>query len=173
MHSRNTFSLLTFSVSRIPFREDPPADIIPPPWADRSVVQRSYLAANSSKKYLKYSFSCQFMRVRKIFVQVGTFYNELNCSSSLTRVSGTVISDGPLFSGCERLAASVALKSFMSGAQVSRKSFCTFPKSGWLSYSVMVCDYDPAAFVTLPPSRWELYSFWYLVFFLNDILITS
>lgn len=91
MHSRNTFSLLTFSVSRIPFREDPPADIIPPPWADRSVVQKSYLAANSSKKYLKYSFSCQFMRVRKIFVQVGTFYNELNCSSSLLRVSGTVI----------------------------------------------------------------------------------
>lgn len=153
MYSRNTFSLLTFSVSRIPFREDPPADIIPPPWADRSVVHKSYLAANASEKYLKchkYSFSCQLTRVRKLFVQVGTFYNELNYSSSLTCVSSTVRLDWYSFSGCELLATSVALKNFMNGAQVSRKSFCTFPKSGWISYSVMVCDWSCSFYYTAP-----------------------
>lgn len=81
------FSLLTFPVSRIPFREDSPADIIPPPWADRSVVHKSYLAANASgEKSFKChsgSFSRQLTRVRKLFVQVGAFSNELDGSSSL------------------------------------------------------------------------------------------
>lgn len=70
MNSHNPFSLLTFSVSRIPFREDPPPDIIPPPWADRSVVHKSYLAAKACKQYLnhhKYSFSRRLARVRKSF----------------------------------------------------------------------------------------------------------
>lgn len=61
---------------------------------------------------------------------MGTFYNELNCSSLLTRVSGTISLDGPSFSESELLAASVASESFMDGAQDSRKSFCTFSKSG-------------------------------------------
>lgn len=53
-------SLLTFSVSRIPFREDPPPDIIPPPWAGRSVAphwerereKKSFSAAESQMKLL-------------------------------------------------------------------------------------------------------------------------
>ena len=47
-------SLLTFSVSRVPLREDPPPDIIPSRWAGRSVAphssnggKQSYLAAAS------------------------------------------------------------------------------------------------------------------------------
>lgn len=131
MHSRNTFSLLTFSVSRIPFREDSPADIIPPRRADRSVVQKRYLAANTSEKYHKchkYSFSRQLFRESKILFQVGTFYNQLNCSSLLTPVSVSVSWDGASFSSSVKL---------LNGAEVSRESFCPFPKSGWVSYSVV------------------------------------
>lgn len=151
-------SLSTFSVSRIPFREDPPPDIIPPPWADRSVVHKSFLAANAGDQYVKchkYSFSCQLAGVRKSFVEMGAFYNGLNCNSSLTSVGNPI-----------RVAQPVAMKGFMNGVCILRRSFCTFPKSEQISFSVAVSDYDPAAFVTLPPGgECELYShlaFWYL-----------
>lgn len=54
LQSALSLSLLTFSVSRIPFREDPPPDIIPSPWAGRSVAShreknKSCSAAESSE----------------------------------------------------------------------------------------------------------------------------
>lgn len=90
MYSRNPFSLFTFSVSRIPFREDPPPDIIPPPWADRSVVHKSYWAAKACKQYLnhhKYSFSRRLASVRKSFSQ--SWHNRLASGTRWTLVLWT------------------------------------------------------------------------------------
>lgn len=83
-----------------------------------------------------------------------TFWKELKCSSWVhPNMSGW---DGPSFSRWELLAPSVAPNSFNEYSSsfkhiIETSSSCTFPTSGWISYSGMVCDCDPAALVALPP----------------------